>query len=639
MLQILRDRASGLLVKSVLWALVIAFVGTIFLVWGYGSDKREAPVAQVAGTPITQAEYRRYYESMVQNLRQMLGGQQFSSDMIKQFNVEKSAMDSAIMEHLVVLAAQDAGVLVSDDELRYSLENNKDFQRDGKFDKEVFVGVLRANKIAPREFEKLMRRELLAKKMTRLIADTVPVTEQEIRDAFITNNEQLKIRFVPVTRAAVASKVKIDDKALEDYLKKTAFRFMLPEQRKVERITAHPEDFRSEKTVTDSVVELFYKGHKNEFVRKDDEVRARHILIETPKNPTPKAMAEAAQNALSILDKLKKGADFAETAKKYSNDPGTAKLGGDLGFFQRGRMVPEFDKAAFELPVGKLSDLVKSNYGWHIIKVEEKHAAGPMKYEEVAKTIKDTLVNNLAKLEAQRRISLVLADKSGKPLADIAKAQGLNAGAYTVRSGEQVEKLKGSEPLVKRIFELKKGETAGPLEASGAIHIIHLVDIIPPHQPQLSEVRKDVEDAFRKDEESRLAGEMADKILKETKAGADLKTASKEIGAQPKESDLLKRHDNKIEGVAQASPLIEAAFALKPGAFDKVQVGDDWYVITAAEKKPADMATLDKERQKLRDNIFSDKGKAAVRDWQAALRKDAEKRGILKIEKKFDQAS
>ncbi len=343
MLQILRDRASGLFVKTILWTLVLAFIGTIVVVWGYGRDKRENPVAKVAGLPITQAEYKLYYDSTLRNLREMFGGQEFSSDMIKQFNVEKIALDSVIMDRLEYLAAQDTGITVTDAELKTTIGNIKDFQRDGRFDKEAFFAVLRANRLSPKEYEKRMRRELMVRKITRMISDSVPVTDQEVRNAFISNNEQLKIRYLTITRQAVASKVRVDDKRLEERLKKESFRFTLPEQRKVERVTAHPADFLSGQKINDSEVQSYYNAHKSEFVTKEDEVRARHILFETPKNPTPKAMADTAQKALSILEKLKKGADFAEMAKKYSNDPGTAKQGGDLGFFPRGRMVPEFD--------------------------------------------------------------------------------------------------------------------------------------------------------------------------------------------------------------------------------------------------------------------------------------------------------
>ncbi len=639
MLQILRERSSGLFVKTILWGLVLAFVGTIVVVWGYGRDKMEKPVAKVAGLAITQAEYKLYYDSTLRNIREMFGGQELSSDMIKQFNVEKIALDSVIMDRLEYLAAQDTGMIVTDDELRSNIENTKDFQRDGRFDKAAFFAVLKANRLSPKDYEKRMRRELTVRKITRMISESVPVTDQEVRNAYISNNEQLKIRYLAVTPQAVASKVRVDDKLLEERMKKESFRFTLPEQRKVERVTAHPEGFRSGQKINEAEVQSYYNAHKSDFAIKEDEVRARHILFEMPKNPTPKEMADTAQKAFFVMEKLKKGANFAEMAKKYSNDPGSATQGGDLGFFPRGKMVPEFDKAAFDLPVGKISDLVRTNFGLHIIQVQEKRAAGPLKFEEAAKSIREKLVNDAATLEAQRRISVILADKSGKSLEELAKAQKCNYGTYTLKAGKRTENLVGSDVLVERIFQLNKGETAGPVDAMGAFHIVRLLAVIPPHQPQLAEVRKEVEEVFRKEEESRLAGDAVDAILKGVRAGADLKSAAKEIKEQPKESGFVKRRDNEVDGIKQGSPLITAAFALKPGAYDKVMIGDAWYVITVAEKKPADMAEFDKERGKIKSGLLFEKGRAAVREWQTALRKDAETRGVLTIDKQVNRES
>ncbi|MBI3794747.1 MAG: SurA N-terminal domain-containing protein [Nitrospinae bacterium] len=639
MLQILRDRTRGVFIRIVLWSLVAAFVGTIFLVWGLGdNNKREKPVAKVAGIPITSQEYRRYYDSVLRNLREMLGGQDFSAEMIKQFNVEKSAMDSVIMEKLQYIAAQDAGISVTDDELKDYIENNKDFQKDGRFDKALFDAILRSNGLSPRAFERMMRKELTIKKIIKTVSDSVTVTDLEIRDAFVSGNEQVKLGYFAITPESFKSKVRPDDKTLEEYLKKSPARFTVPEERRVERVSANPADLKAGLSVSHEAIESYYDSHQKEYIRTDEEVRARHILILSDEKATPKDEAAAKQKALSILERLKNGADFAELAKKYSGDPGNAKNGGDLGFFPQGRMVPAFEKVAFELPVGKISELVKTSYGFHIIKVEDKRPAGPMKYEEAAEIIKGKLLDEKSRLEAQRILSALSADKSGKPLSELAKENKLSYGISNTKAGALVEKLSGTEPMVRRVFEMKKGDSAGPLEANGSFHIIHLLDVIPPHQPQLAEARKDLEDAYIHEQSEKLAADSAEQTVKKLQGGDTMKNASKEFKAEAKETALLKSNDG-VEGIQEGNRLVKAAFALKSGGYDKVNINNTWYVVSLVEKKPANMAELDKQKQQVRASLFVQKGRDAVKAWQNTLRDEADRKGLIKIEKTGEHVS
>lgn len=238
MLTFLRGHGTKWLVKIVLWALVLAFVGTMGLVWGYGKEKGERPVAQVGNYSITHAEYRRYYENMLRRLQDMAGAS-LSRDMIKQMNLGRSALDALIMEKLQLKAAKDAGMEVTDEEMRRDIENTPAFQRDGHFDRDLYFAALRGGNLAPREYEKMLRQDIMIRKMAQTVTDSVQVTDQDVLDAFMRENGQVRARYYEIAPAAFAAdSLKGADKAVEAYFTANTSRFMRPEQRAVQLIHA-----------------------------------------------------------------------------------------------------------------------------------------------------------------------------------------------------------------------------------------------------------------------------------------------------------------------------------------------------------------------------------------------------------------
>jgi len=632
MLQIIRDRTTGWLVKAVLWTLVFAFVGTIFLVWGYGKDPREKPIANVGGIPITQAEYRRHYDAMLKRLRDMTGGD-ITREMVKQFGLEKSALDGLITEKLQILAAKNAGMNVSDEELRYAIETNKDFQQNGAFSRDVYFSILRASNLAPKDYEKLIKRELMVRKISQMIGDSVQVPEQDIKDEFSRNNEQAKVRYAVVSAATYAALVRPSDTDIGSYFKKNSVLFTRPEARHVEVASVSPEAQRLNATVSADEVKSYYESHKSEFM-EEEAVHARHILLMVSPGSTEAQATGIRQKAEAVLKEIKSGGDFAALAKKYSQDPGSGKNGGDLGFFTRDKMVPEFAKAAFALSKGAVSDLVKTEYGFHIIKVEEKRPAGQMSYDNAARKIRDRMQDVKGREYATGQLTQILADKSAKGFAEMVKERKLNFQTISVNSGEMIKAIPGSAQIEKRVFSMKKGEVSGPMEENGTYYLLKLVGIVAPHPADLSEVRKEVEAAYRKDEGMRIASEKAETCVSMLRKGTGFSAVAKTAGLQVKESGFVSRSGN-LEGVPQSGTLITAALTGKDGDYEKIRVGDDFYLIGVAERKAPDIAEYDKQRARIKESLLSQKRQEAVLAWQTSLRKDAEKNGILKVEKNF----
>ncbi|MBI5179654.1 MAG: SurA N-terminal domain-containing protein [Nitrospinae bacterium] len=627
MLQILREKTTGWLVKVVLWTLVLAFVGTIFLVWGYGGDKGEKAVAKVGDIPVTQAEYRRYYDSMLRRLQDMTGGE-LTQDMIRQFHLDRAAMEGLVMEKLQLMAAKDAGMTVSDDELRFDIENNRDFQQNGRFNKDAYFGVLRANNLAPKEYEAILRRDLMVRKITQLVTDSVQVTEQELKDQFVHSGEQVKVRYAAIAPNPAA--VKATDKELEQYFTKNAALFTRPEERKVELIALNPNIVRAGMTVAEAEVKAYYDSHAADFVT-DEAVRARHILFAVPGNAPEGAQQLIRMNAEQVLKELQKGADFAKLAQKYSADPGSKTKGGDLGYFPRARMVPEFERVAFGLDKGQISGLVRTQFGYHIIKVEDKHPKTPMPYEAAARIIKSRIQDIRGKESARKQLADIIAAKMD--FADAAKGKNLPFAALTLRAGEMPKNMPGADMLVKRVFGMAKGDVSGPLEINGSLYIIKLADILATRPATFAEAKAEVDRAYRKEESERVAAEKADAASERLKKGAPFAGVARDAGVQMKESGFVARNGN-----IQGSPavLVGTAFSLKEGGAEKVQASGNYYLVALAERKLPDMKEYETQRAQVKESLLARKRQDMVIAWQAGLKRDAEKSGKLKVEMEFN---
>ncbi len=266
MLTFLRGHGTKWLVKIVLWALVLAFVGTMGLVWGYGKEKGERPVARVGNHAITQIEYRRQYENMLRRLQDMAGGS-LTHEMVKQMNLEKTALDSLIMEKLQLKAAKDAGMQVSEDEIRQDIEKTPAFQRDGHFDRDAYFGTLRGNNLSPRDYERMLKQDIMIRKMAEVITDSVQTTNQEVLDVYNRENEEIKLRYFEVLPAAfTAEALKGADKGLEAYFTSNASRFMRPEQRTVQLIYADlPKDVKEDDAAKKKLYAILNGGAGKDF--------------------------------------------------------------------------------------------------------------------------------------------------------------------------------------------------------------------------------------------------------------------------------------------------------------------------------------------------------------------------------------
>ncbi len=343
---------------------------------------------------------------------------------------------------------------------------------------------------------------------------------------------------------------------------------------------------------------------------------------------------EIRQKAEDVLKQAKKGAKFEDLAKKYSEDPGTKDKGGDLGWITQGQTVPEFEKTAFGLDKGRISDLVKTQYGFHIIKVLDKENAHTKPFEEVKDSIKTPLLLSKADKQASDladQLSATIRRSNKTSLDDLAKQFHLTvAETRPVAATDPVLELGNSQEAKEAIFRLHQGELSLPTRTDRGYVVLSVKEILPTHQGSLEEVRDKVVAELKLQKATEMARAKAEDLAKRVKAGEKFAAAAKALGLEPKTSDLFARNGS-VSGAASGKQL-SAAFQMKSGEVGApLNLGSNWLVYRVAEKEVPNPADFEKQKKDLTEQVLQTKRNMAFEAFRTALEARLKQEGKLQI--------
>jgi peptidyl-prolyl cis-trans isomerase D len=351
-------------------------------------------------------------------------------------------------------------------------------------------------------------------------------------------------------------------------------------------------------------VERTYNTNIDQYTTPE-QIRASHILLKTGGEDDPAVKAKAEE----ILKQARAGADFAELAKKYSQDESNAKNGGDLDYFPKGRMVAEFDQVAFAMEPGQISDVVKTQFGYHVIKLVEKKPAVVRQLAEVRTQIADQLAYERAQAQAAN-LAQTLEKEISKPadLDKVAKAQGLQAqdSGFFARD-EPVLALGSSAETGTRTFDMKQGEVAGPIRTSRGFAFLTLVAKQDPYVPKLDEVKDKVREEVTKQKAHELSRQKAAEIAAKLKSAPDFEKAAKAAGVEAKSTELI-AHDAALPDIGVAPAVMDAAFKLPQGGVtDPIATDNGTAVVKVIEKKEVTPSEWTEAKDKFRDELQNDR--------------------------------
>jgi peptidyl-prolyl cis-trans isomerase D len=510
MLNILRKHATSWIIKVALGLIVVVFIS-----WGgYSYKDREAGrLAKVNDQYITYGEYRKVYDQLVENYRRQMG-KAFSQEFIEKLKLKEQALEFLINQYIVIGAAGELGLATTPQEIQNAILRYPVFQNAGKFDQARYVELLRMNRLTPETFEQQLAEDLLQRKVENFIKRQATVGEDEIQADVEFNHTRIQLAYVMFDPKDYENKVKIQPEQLDAYYQEHASQYMDPEKRRFALVIFNRDNYLPSLKVTDGEIKRYYEDNQKRY-RQEGQVRARHILLKLTPEATDAQVAKVRTEAEKILAEARKGADFPALAKKYSQDP-SAGQGGDLGYFSREKMVPEFSEAAFNLKPGEVSDLVRSSFGFHIIKVEDVRPEQIRELETVREEIELALkrdkARNLARNDAQELADRAYADK------EVAKpAQARNLEVQTTAWLTQKDSLPdlGSAPqAMQKLFALAKDESSGAVEFQGNFVVAQVLDVQPAAVLPLDKAKEQVEKDFRADQTRRMAEQEANQLLK-----------------------------------------------------------------------------------------------------------------------------
>jgi peptidyl-prolyl cis-trans isomerase D len=364
-----------------------------------------------------------------------------------------------------------------------------------------------------------------------------------------------------------------------------------------------------------------------------NRAHVEHILLMTV-GKTDAEVEEIRQKAEDVLKQAKKGAKFEDLAKKYSEDPGSKDKGGDLGWITQGQTVPEFEKTAFTLDKDKISDLVKTQYGFHIIKVLDKETAHTKPFDEVKDSIKVPLLlaktDKMASDEADK-ISATIRRSNKVSLDDLAKEFHLTLGeTRPVTATDPILELGNSKEAKEAIFRLHQGDLSLPIRTDRGYLVLSVQQVQAAHPGSLEEVRDKIVTELKQQKAMLLARTKAEDLAKRVKAGEKFDAAAKSLGLEPKTSDLFARAGS-ISG-AVSGKQVAAAFQLKSGDVGSpLNLGANWFVYRVAEKEEPNPADFEKQKKDLTEEVLQTKRNLAFEAFRTSLEARLKQEGKLQI--------
>jgi peptidyl-prolyl cis-trans isomerase D len=621
MLSLMRKHAGTWMIKIILGAIVVVFV-----FWGVGSytSRRSGRVADVNGTAITLDDYRTSYTTLLEQVRRSFGNN-LSEELIQTLQLRKRALDQLIDRSLMLQAAEKFKLTVSDEELAESIRNIPAFQTAGVFDSQRYMNALGSNKLTPETFEIQQRDSLIINKLQAFISGNIKVSDREAQQWYKWNNAEVDIEYV-IFEPQRYKDIKPTDEEIGNYFDQNKNSYKTDPQIKARYLYFKPEDFAAKVTVSADDIQEYYESNPEKF-KTAKTVEARHILIKVDAN----AEAEAAEDARTRIDDIfnmaKEGQDFAELAKKYSEGPTKAK-GGYLGAFTRETMVKPFADRAFSMKAGEISEPVRTQFGWHIIKVEkinpEKTTSLSEAESEIVKTLKADISKNLAYDEAE---AVYDASFEGQDLDSIAQDRNLKMVTTDLFTQKKPPKgVKTGTRFAAAAFNLPLNDISDVQVFGDGYFLIEVVDKIPAQIPELKTVEANVKKDLVKQKQEEKARDEAKKLLLELKNGQPFATISQKYKQAPKKTGFFKRNDS-IPTIGNEPEIARIAFRLS----DKNNLPEDaikgqkgYFVINYRTRKDPTLEGFEKEKTEIKERLLQQKSFKTFDAWLTQMKSESQ---------------
>ncbi|HMB31512.1 MAG TPA: SurA N-terminal domain-containing protein [Desulfohalobiaceae bacterium] len=602
MLDAIRKNAQSWMVKA-----LFAIIVLVFVFWGVGGfqGKEKAILATVNETPIETKDFFNLYEQELQRIRKERPD--ISQETLQRLDLKKQVFNKMVNNILLLHMAKKIGISVGLNELRQKITKMEVFQGTNKqFDSQRYQSILQANNLTPSQFEGQMQSDLLAQKMHNLL--TAPANHGNIRmskEFFNFLNEKAKIEYILYNWHDYLDQVDLKSKELKKYYQDNKEDFRQPAQMQIKYLLLTPETLSTTAKVNLPAMKEYYKSYQDRFQQKE-KVKARHILVKVKKEASKKEVQKARDKISRIKNLLDKGKDFKKLAQEYSDGP-SGEQGGDLGWFGHGSMTKPFEKAAFKLKPGQISDPVRTRFGFHLIKVEDKQKQGIKPFSKVKETIKQQILKEKAadKLEDCLDQALGIISSSGdlNKAAEHLRLELKKSGLFSRKSGPKGLDL--DQEAKETISSLKTGQiTDYPIILDNGYLLVKKTKEIESKIKGFNQIKSVITQKLKEQKAHEAAKQAAQAFLEQNEKEKSQTMSKKTVQT----SDPFTRR-GFIPGLGVNKDLAQEVFTSKPQKWlQQIYEFKDGYAVARLKKIiPPDDQTWVKQKSRWISNITEKK--------------------------------
>ena len=607
MLDFIRKKKRSWIITILLGLIIVVFVAF------YGGSQQPtgvaAYVAEVNGESISQREFIMQYQRAVERYREMFKGS-LTPELLKNLNIKNSLLEELIETRLVLQEARRLGLTATDEELMKAITQVPEFQVNGRFNKERYIQLLRANRLTPAQFEDDQRKQLTIQRLLGILADSAHVTEAEVRERYRFEQEKINLQFIRFSTSDNLSEVKISDDDIQKFYDRNKESLKEPLKVQVEYIPYPFDQFSTSAQLTDKEVEDYYNANRATRFTTPKQAKVRYIMVAVDPEADAKQKEAARVRANRILIEARAGKNFAELAKKESADPSKEK-GGEIGWLNQGQLPDALDKQIFALAKGEISEPIETPVGFHIVKVEDIKEAKTQSLAEATPTITRELKLEKGKYEAAK-----VADRdrekavSGNDLAKVAQESGLVLKTTRLFSeGEVLPEIGPTQNFYKTALSLGAKEVSSVIEGPNAYYIVKTKERKEAFVPPLEAVRGKIEKGLKESKAYEMAVQKANDVLDQLKKEPNLAKLARDKQLKLEETGRFARNTQQLPKVGELQNLTVGSLALsasKPIPDKIFTQADAAFVFAFKEAQGADMGQFEKDKAQLMQQALTE---------------------------------
>lgn len=617
----MRKHASSWIIKFLLAAIIV-----VFIPWGVQryTSGRSGRVAEVNGSIITLDDYRNTYQNLVEQVRQSFGNN-VNDEFMQTLQLPKRALDQLIDRALMLQAAEKLQIQVSDEELAEAIGSITAFQTAGVFDNQRYLNILSSTQLSPETFENQQREAISVNKLQNFISGNIKVSDIEAQQWYKFNNAEVDIDFMLLEPQQMKGIEPTADE-IQAHFEANKEDYKTDPELKIRYLYLNPKNYEAQGTISAEDISDYYESNIEQF-KSPQTVQARHILIKVDENAKPEQVEEARQRIEDVHQMANAGEDFAELAAEFSEGP-TKTKGGDLGTFRRQDMVKPFSDKAFAMQAGEISEPVRTQFGWHIIKVERVNPASVRSLDEARSEIEAKL-----KADRSRRLAYDEAEAifdatfEGQNIDDLARERNLkmiHTDFFTRKKGPAG--TQNARQLAEAAFKMPLNEVSEIQDLGNGYYLMEALEKRPAQIPELKAVSAAVKKDLIKEKQDAEALRQAQAIIAELKEAESLTAVADKFNLKPQTSGFFKRTDS-IPGVGYEPDIASAAFKLSERNTlyaDAIKGQKGYFVISLRERKGPSLDGFEKEKSDIKARLRQQKAFNTLEAWLKRIKDESE---------------